>query len=156
VTPPRQPLPPGTLDQISSQIAHTVAPYFDSSGRSIASASSSTQLAPATLQISSVYRSSYPAPNLSTYTAIQSDSVTATRVKRPYDFTSGPNTMTSDLTESLTKRTRHCSKCGSSVCKGKGGRAMCMNSCQDCGKLDCRGRNSRKPDVSCSQAWTST
>ncbi|KAF5342510.1 hypothetical protein D9611_001345 [Ephemerocybe angulata] len=54
-----------------------------------------------------------------------------------------------------TKRSpRHCCKCGSQDCKGKGGRTFCMNACQDCGKLDCKGRNSRRPDKKCSEGWT--
>lgn len=48
---------------------------------------------------------------------------------------------------------RHCSKCGSQDCKGKGGRSFCMNACQDCGKLECKGRNSRRPDKKCSEGW---
>ncbi|KAF5359339.1 hypothetical protein D9756_003014 [Leucocoprinus leucothites] len=48
---------------------------------------------------------------------------------------------------------RHCCKCGSQDCKGKGGRTFCTNPCQDCGKLDCRGRNSRRPDKKCSEGW---
>ena len=39
---------------------------------------------------------------------------------------------------------RHCVKCGSADCKGKGGRQFCMNACQDCGNVKCRGRNGRK------------
>ncbi|KAH9917016.1 uncharacterized protein B0H18DRAFT_1036207 [Fomitopsis serialis] len=44
------------------------------------------------------------------------------------------------------KRIRHCCKCGSNECKGKGGRAFCTNPCQDCG-------SSRRPDRTCSDAW---
>ncbi|KAF7317215.1 hypothetical protein HMN09_00456500 [Mycena chlorophos] len=44
---------------------------------------------------------------------------------------------------------RHCCKCGSQTCKGKGGRHFCPNPCMDCGKMDCRGRNSRRPDRRC-------
>jgi len=49
---------------------------------------------------------------------------------------------------------RHCCKCGSQECKGKGGRSFCMNPCQDCGQLDCRGRNSRRPDKKCNEGWS--
>lgn len=49
---------------------------------------------------------------------------------------------------------RHCCKCGSQDCKGKGGRSFCMNNCQDCGKLECKGRNSRRPDKKCSEGWS--
>lgn len=51
------------------------------------------------------------------------------------------------------KRVRHCCKCGSQDCKGKGGRAFCTNLCQDCGKLECQGRNSKRPDKTCRDAW---
>ncbi|KAH6909279.1 hypothetical protein BKA70DRAFT_1371872 [Coprinopsis sp. MPI-PUGE-AT-0042] len=58
-------------------------------------------------------------------------------------------------TTTTTKRSpRHCCKCGSQDCKGKGGRNFCMNACQDCGKLDCKGRNSRRPDKKCSEGWS--
>jgi hypothetical protein len=57
--------------------------------------------------------------------------------------------------ESHSKRSpRHCCKCGSQDCKGKGGRNFCTNPCQDCGKMDCKGRNSRRPDKKCSEGWT--
>ncbi|KDR78727.1 hypothetical protein GALMADRAFT_244245 [Galerina marginata CBS 339.88] len=53
-----------------------------------------------------------------------------------------------------TKRSpRHCCKCGSQDCKGKGGRSFCANGCQDCGKVECKGRNSRRPDKKCSEGW---
>ena len=52
------------------------------------------------------------------------------------------------------KRTRHCSKCGSKDCKGKGGRNLCPNPCQDCGRLTCMGRNSRHPNKKCQEAWS--
>jgi hypothetical protein len=55
--------------------------------------------------------------------------------------------------EPIHKRVRHCVKCGSNECKGKGGRAFCTNPCQDCGKLDCKGRNSKRPDRTCADAW---
>lgn len=48
---------------------------------------------------------------------------------------------------------RHCCKCGSQDCKGKGGRNFCQSPCQDCGKLECKGRNSRRPDKKCSEGW---
>lgn len=60
----------------------------------------------------------------------------------------------SDGTEPTPRRVRHCVKCGSNECKGKGGRTFCMNPCQDCGKLDCRGRNSKRPDRTCADAWS--
>lgn len=57
------------------------------------------------------------------------------------------------LSEPLHKRIRHCCKCGSNDCKGKGGRSFCTNPCQDCGKLECKGRNSKRPDRTCADAW---
>ncbi|TFK35602.1 hypothetical protein BDQ12DRAFT_688024 [Crucibulum laeve] len=58
--------------------------------------------------------------------------------------------------EALDKKRspRHCCKCGSQECKGKGGRDFCQNPCQDCGKFDCRGRNSRRPDKKCTEGWS--
>ena len=55
--------------------------------------------------------------------------------------------------EPPTKRIRHCVKCGSKDCKGKGGRNFCTHACQDCGKMECRGRNSKRPDKTCIDAW---
>ncbi|KAJ3846247.1 hypothetical protein EV368DRAFT_53055 [Lentinula lateritia] len=48
---------------------------------------------------------------------------------------------------------RHCSKCGSTTCKGKGGRSYCTNACKDCGRFECRGRNSRRPEKNCEDGW---
>ncbi|KAJ6468286.1 hypothetical protein C8R45DRAFT_1105651 [Mycena sanguinolenta] len=48
---------------------------------------------------------------------------------------------------------RHCCKCGSQLCKGKGGRNFCTNPCMDCHKFDCPGRNSRRPDKRCDSGW---
>ena len=62
----------------------------------------------------------------------------------------------SDGSEQSPRRVRHCVKCGSNECKGKGGYVFCVNPCQDCGKVDCRGRNSKKPDKTCTDAWTPT
>ncbi|KIJ62873.1 hypothetical protein HYDPIDRAFT_157013 [Hydnomerulius pinastri MD-312] len=72
-------------------------------------------------------------------------------LKRPFAF--GENSSEVAILEPSQKRTRHCCKCGSQDCKGKGGRTFCLNACQDCGKIDCRGRNSRRPDKLCSEAW---
>ncbi|KAJ6577579.1 hypothetical protein B0H19DRAFT_1252909 [Mycena capillaripes] len=52
-----------------------------------------------------------------------------------------------------TRNPRHCCKCGSQACKGKGGRNFCPNPCMDCGKYECRGRNSRRPDKRCDAGW---
>ncbi|KAG8825583.1 hypothetical protein FRC17_008613 [Serendipita sp. 399] len=47
------------------------------------------------------------------------------------------------------RRVRHCAKCGSPSCKGRGGGSNCPNPCRDCGKLDCKGRSSTKPGRLC-------
>lgn len=72
-------------------------------------------------------------------------------LKRPFGYGDGSSEVA--ILEPSQKRTRHCCKCGSQDCKGKGGRSFCLNACQDCGKVDCRGRNSRRPDKVCSEAW---
>ncbi|KAL4074853.1 hypothetical protein V8B97DRAFT_1868193 [Scleroderma yunnanense] len=72
-------------------------------------------------------------------------------LKRPFGYGDGNGEVA--ILEPSQKRTRHCCKCGSQDCKGKGGRSFCLNACQDCGKIDCRGRNSRRPDKVCSEAW---
>lgn len=88
--------------------------------------------------------------------AIQSSSHSGTpdrnSLKRPLGF--GDAASEVSILEPSQKRTRHCCKCGSQECKGKGGRSFCLNACQDCGKLDCRGRNSRRPDKRCDEAWS--
>ncbi|KAG6844688.1 hypothetical protein H0H87_004663 [Tephrocybe sp. NHM501043] len=75
-------------------------------------------------------------------------------LKRPYPFSPDEGGSTSAPIDSSKRSPRHCCKCGSSDCKGKGGRSFCTNGCQDCGKLDCKGRNSRRPDKKCSEGWT--
>ncbi|KAH7884794.1 hypothetical protein F5I97DRAFT_1502772 [Phlebopus sp. FC_14] len=87
-----------------------------------------------------------PPPPPPTHPAAEHNSL-----KRP--FTYGENATEVAILEPSQKRTRHCCKCGSQDCKGKGGRSFCLNACQDCGKIDCRGRNSRRPDKICSEAW---
>ncbi|KAH9838455.1 uncharacterized protein C8Q71DRAFT_751363 [Rhodofomes roseus] len=72
-------------------------------------------------------------------------------LKRTFSIVDG--SPDSGLSEPMQKRIRHCCKCGSNDCKGKGGRAFCTNPCQDCGKLSCKGRNSKRPDRTCSDAW---
>ncbi|KZT73188.1 hypothetical protein DAEQUDRAFT_749097 [Daedalea quercina L-15889] len=72
-------------------------------------------------------------------------------LKRTFSIVDG--SPESSLSEPMQKRIRHCCKCGSNECKGKGGRAFCTNPCQDCGKLSCKGRNSKRPDRTCSDAW---
>lgn len=47
------------------------------------------------------------------------------------------------------RRVRHCAKCGSETCKGRGGGSNCPNPCRDCGKMDCKGRSSTKPGRLC-------
>lgn len=71
--------------------------------------------------------------------------------KRPYPF---EGEGAPEGSEAPSKRSpRHCCKCGSQECKGKGGRSFCTNGCQDCGKMECRGRNSRRPDKKCADGW---
>ncbi|KAJ3720437.1 hypothetical protein FB446DRAFT_324540 [Lentinula raphanica] len=48
---------------------------------------------------------------------------------------------------------RHCSKCGLTSCKGKGGKSYCTNACKDCGRFECQGRNSRRPGKNCEEGW---
>ncbi|KAI0707393.1 hypothetical protein C8Q76DRAFT_628872 [Earliella scabrosa] len=72
-------------------------------------------------------------------------------LKRTFSIVDG--TPEPGMSEPLHKRVRHCCKCGSNECKGKGGRAFCNNPCQDCGKLECKGRNSKRPDRTCADAW---
>ena len=86
---------------------------------------------------------------------------TTESLKRPYPFGAEDGAVTTTATagdsstqgESSKRSPRHCCKCGSQECKGKGGRSFCTNPCQDCGKLDCKGRNSRRPDKKCSEGW---
>lgn len=73
-------------------------------------------------------------------------------LKRPFGY--GESSPEVSILEPSQKRTRHCCKCGSQECKGKGGRSFCLNTCQDCGKLECKGRNSRRPDKRCAEAWS--
>lgn len=71
------------------------------------------------------------------------------------DGSSNAGTTTTIMAGPHGKRSpRHCCKCGSQECKGKGGRTFCMSACQDCGKLECKGRNSRRPDKKCSEGWS--
>ncbi|KAI0359905.1 hypothetical protein OH77DRAFT_1419253 [Trametes cingulata] len=72
-------------------------------------------------------------------------------LKRTFSIVDG--TPEPGMSEPMHKRIRHCCKCGSNECKGKGGRAFCNNPCQDCGKLECKGRNSKRPDRTCADAW---
>ncbi|KAJ7173937.1 hypothetical protein C8R43DRAFT_976664 [Mycena crocata] len=85
--------------------------------------------------------------------------------KRAYPFGdeasgSGANASNGSSTEpgvtlntNKPRNPRHCCKCGSQNCKGKGGRTFCTSPCMDCGKFTCRGRNSRRPDKRCDQGW---
>jgi hypothetical protein len=87
--------------------------------------------------------------------AVHSTAASATlSTASPTSLPKRPFTAVSTIMEPAQKRTRHCCKCGSQECKGKGGRSFCTNKCQDCGKLDCKGRNSRRPDKKCSEAWS--
>ncbi|KAJ7213814.1 hypothetical protein B0H12DRAFT_1079247 [Mycena haematopus] len=88
--------------------------------------------------------------------------------KRPYPFgdqdagtsagspvspTADGSTSTAATSAKKTRNPRHCCKCGSQLCKGKGGRNFCTNPCMDCGKFECPGRNSRRPDKRCDSGW---
>ncbi|KAI0071990.1 hypothetical protein K474DRAFT_1668364 [Panus rudis PR-1116 ss-1] len=101
----------------------------------------------------------YPPPPPPSMTPLASSISSA--LKRPYSMidpaltgaSGNPNT-SATASASPAKRVRHCVKCGSQECKGKGGRAFCKNPCQDCGRLECGGRNSKRPDRLCGEAWT--
>ncbi|KAH9997144.1 hypothetical protein BJV74DRAFT_877352 [Russula compacta] len=71
----------------------------------------------------------------------------------PMPYQPLPEATNAGTKESQAKRIRHCVKCGSKDCKGKGGRNFCTNACQDCGEMDCKGRNSKRPDKTCRDAW---
>lgn len=92
-----------------------------------------------------------PAPVPPAPPAAAADAANANLLKRTFSIVDG--SPDSALSEPMQKRIRHCCKCGSNECKGKGGRAFCTNPCQDCGKLSCKGRNSKRPDRTCSDAW---
>ncbi|KAJ7284420.1 hypothetical protein C8J57DRAFT_692488 [Mycena rebaudengoi] len=67
----------------------------------------------------------------------------------------------SGVVGSKPRNPRHCCKCGSQTCKGKGGRTFCTSPCMDCGQFECRGRNSRRPNSRCDAgmaypAWAAT
>ncbi|KAJ4474309.1 hypothetical protein J3R30DRAFT_3507398 [Lentinula aciculospora] len=68
--------------------------------------------------------------------------------------TATPLSNANESAKSRQRNPRHCSKCGSTSCKGKGGRSYCTNVCKDCGKYDCRGRNSRRPEKNCKDGWS--
>ncbi|KAI0635899.1 hypothetical protein C8Q77DRAFT_1100301 [Trametes polyzona] len=94
----------------------------------------------------------YPYPQWHQPPPDQSASVAApATLKRTFAIVDG--TPEPGMSEPLHKRVRHCCKCGSNECKGKGGRSFCSNPCQDCGKLECKGRNSKRPDRTCADAW---
>ncbi|KAF8206975.1 hypothetical protein K438DRAFT_1962618 [Mycena galopus ATCC 62051] len=83
------------------------------------------------------------------------------QLKRAYPFDDGSllspgastsTQVTADGAGGPTKKPRsprHCCKCGSHLCKGKGGRSFCTNPCMDCGRFECAGRSSRRPDKRC-------
>ncbi len=74
----------------------------------------------------------------------------------PYSAASGSAPFNTDAAdgpaggEPSKRRPRHCLKCGSADCKGKGGRMLCTNPCQDCGLPDCQGR--RRPHKTCTES----
>ncbi|KAJ7152776.1 hypothetical protein C8R46DRAFT_1228337 [Mycena filopes] len=80
--------------------------------------------------------------------------------KRPYPFDTSDGVVgdgsSSNSPPAKTRNPRHCCKCGSQICKGKGGRSFCQSPCMDCGKMTCWGRNSRRPDKPCHEGWPPT
>ena len=82
---------------------------------------------------------------------IPTTSPSTTPNEGPTSASAGPGSST--ISGGSKRSPRHCSKCGSQECKGKGGRSFCANACQDCGKLECKGRNSRRPDKKCAEGW---
>lgn len=44
---------------------------------------------------------------------------------------------------------RKCWKCGDTSCLGRGGKALCPNSCSDCGEILCQGKDSRHAKKPC-------
>ncbi|KAF8274689.1 hypothetical protein EI94DRAFT_1712889 [Lactarius quietus] len=71
----------------------------------------------------------------------------------PMPYQPLPESASPSVKDSQVKRIRHCVKCGSKDCKGKGGRSFCTHACQDCGEMECKGRNSKRPDKTCRDAW---
>ncbi|KAG6888793.1 hypothetical protein C0995_005978 [Termitomyces sp. Mi166 len=169
VTAPSPSDTPQPSTSVSAPTHHTPTPGPESTPAA-PSATASTTAAPAPLPLPPL--SSLVPPPTSTPTpgpGSSSSSTPAPSLKRPYPFTSSTPAPTSTGTANLnltlgvgsttgvldtSKRSpRHCCKCGSQDCKGKGGRSFCVSGCQDCGKLECRGRNSRRPDKRCSEGW---
>jgi hypothetical protein len=62
------------------------------------------------------------------------------------------NPYSDDIPSPKKRRVRHCAKCGSPTCKGRGGGSNCPNPCRDCGKTECKGRSSTKPGRVCDTA----
>ncbi|KAJ7650853.1 hypothetical protein FB45DRAFT_820257 [Roridomyces roridus] len=69
--------------------------------------------------------------------------------KRGFPFGDDPAANGSGGSPPKQRQPRHCVKCGSQACKGKGGSAFCASACRDCGKLTCGGRTSRRPGEPC-------
>jgi hypothetical protein len=95
----------------------------------------------------STLASAVPYTSIAYVPGAQMTPVTAKRLfENPFPTHSGESS-------SPARRIRHCSKCSSGECKGKGGRSFCANPCQDCGRHECPGRNSKRPDKTCAEAW---
>ncbi|KAF9072858.1 hypothetical protein BDP27DRAFT_1319527 [Rhodocollybia butyracea] len=98
---------------------------------------------------SSTTQSIAAAPPLPTISAANTSAPTPTVLTQTQQTTSFIN----GQRPQRQRNPRHCSKCGMTQCKGKGGRTFCTNACRDCGRLDCKGRNSRRPDKTCQEGW---
>lgn len=68
------------------------------------------------------------------------------QLRRPYPYND------TEPPPAKKRRVRHCVKCGSENCKGRGGGANCPHPCRDCGKKECKGRISTKPLRPCENA----
>lgn len=111
---------------------------------------------PPMLDSSLAFAMSYPPASNGFMYSDQQAPLPSPAIKRSFNnaFSAESVDASATLAES-PRRTRHCCKCGSGQCKGKGGRSFCHNPCQDCGKRECPGRNSKRPDKTCAEAWRS-
>lgn len=71
-------------------------------------------------------------------------------LRRPNPYSDG------DSSPNKKRRVRHCAKCGSETCKGRGGGSNCPHPCRDCHKTDCKGRSSAKPGRPCDNTTQQT
>ncbi|KAF5367016.1 hypothetical protein D9758_003864 [Tetrapyrgos nigripes] len=137
---------------------YTAAPSFPSYSLSAGFPANSPAQAPEVPNsISQIMSSSSSTPVINN--ASTPVTTNGNELKRPYPFANSSETQVYHSAASMDevarkqRSPRHCSKCGSPECKGKGGRAYCTNPCKDCGKLECKGRNSRRPDKPCTEGW---